>query len=160
MGYTNYWLPKKLNMEDIPARFWEDAAEILDMVISKGVILAGVHGDKVLTTGKEIIEESKQYEIGEGGPSIFFNGYCDPEGEDHSYETFGLCFNGTWNFCKTAREPYDLAVKCILMLAEQYDLLKPDEVDNSKWSFDGEPEDEEFVKAAELMTIFNLKHNN
>ena len=61
MGYTNYWKPKKLDMKDIPSQFWEDAAEVLDMVISKGVILAGVHGDTRLSCGKEIIENSKQY---------------------------------------------------------------------------------------------------
>jgi len=164
MGYTNYWKPKKLDMKDIPSQFWEDAAEVLDMVISKGVILAGVHGDTRLSCGKEIIENSKQYEEQEGGPCLFFNGYCDPEGDDDSYETFGLCFNGAWNFCKTARLPYDLAVKCILMLAEQYDLLMNEDdirddidIDVSPWSFDGGKDDEEYIDAAEIMTAFNIK---
>jgi hypothetical protein len=157
MGYTNYWLPKKLNKDEIPAQFWKDAEEILDIIISKGVVLATGDGQYVLSTGQEIIKESNDKE-GQEYPAIYFNGYARGE-EDHSYETFGLVFDGDWNFCKTAREPYDIAVKCILMLADEYDLLKMDEDDGHTWSFDGRKEDSEFIDAAEIMTAFRIKHN-
>ena len=156
MGYTNYWLPKKLKMDEIPAQFWKDAEEILDIVISKGVVLATGDGQYVLSTGQEIIKESNDKE-GQEYPAIYFNGYARGE-EDYSYETFGLVFDGDWNFCKTARLPYDLAVKCILMLAEGYDLLAEDKDDGSKWSFDGNKKDEEYIAAAEIITAFRINH--
>lgn len=143
----------------MPAQFWKDAEEILDIIISKGVILANVDGQYVLSTGKEIIKESNNEE-GQEYPAIYFNGYRHgPDDRDESYETFGLVFDGTWNFCKTARLPYDIAVKCILMLAEEYDLLKEDKDDGTKWSFDGNNREQEYIDAAEIMTVFRIKHN-
>lgn len=158
MGYTNYWLPKKLKENEVPAQFWKDAEEILDIIISKGVILATGDGEKKLETGHDIINQTTMTD--NEYPSIVFNGYCYGHGgDDESYETFGLTFDGTWNFCKTARLPYDLAVKCILMLAEKYDLLAVDKDDGTKWSFDGNDEDEEYKAASEIMTVFNIKHS-
>ena len=159
MGYTNYWLPKKLNKDEIPAQFWKEAEEILDIIISKGVILATGDGENRLNTGHDIIASSNDQK-GQEYPAIYFNGYRHgQDGEDESYETFGLVFDGDWNFCKTARLPYDLAVKCILMLAEDYDLLAVDKDDGSKWSFDGNVDEEEYVAAAEIMTAIRIKYN-
>ena len=159
MGYTNYWLPKKLKMNEIPEQFWKEAEEVLGIIISKGVLLADGVGEYLLKTGADIIKESNNKE-GQEYPAIYFNGYRHGhDGEDESYETFGLVFDGDWNFCKTARLPYDLAVKCILMLAEDYDLLAEDKDDGSKWSFDGNVDEEEYVAAAEIMTAIRIKHN-
>lgn len=130
----------------------------MDVIISKGVILATGDGEKKLETGHDIINQTTMTD--NEYPSIVFNGYrYGNEGDDESYETFELDFDGTWNFCKTARLPYDLAVKCILMLAEKYDLLAVDKDDGTKWSFDGNDEDEEYKAASEIMTVFNIKHS-
>ena len=104
MGYTHYWefkaAPKDL---ENGAEKWNKAVETiksgLKAVKEMGIeICNGVGKDKPIINGKEII----------------FNG-TEKGGLDH--ETFYIPFNaGGWNFCKTARKPYDLLV-CIALLA-------------------------------------------
>lgn len=94
-------------------------------------------------------------------PSIYLNGYQDPNGEDESYETFCLVFDGEWGFCKTGRYPYDLAVKTLLMLANKYGLLTHDEDSDSGsekygWDFDGECDEEEYIRAHDLLVGLEL----
>lgn len=107
-------------------------------------IIADGMGEEEYETGRDIINSTtmtdKEY------PSIVFNG---PEELQEDYETFVLCFDGKRNFCKTARKPYDLAVKCLLILADKYGLL-------DEWSFDGDCEDEEYVKAHDLLFKLQL----
>ncbi len=158
MGYTNYWQAKKLSEDQIPDGFWNDCEKALDKVIASGVKLADGHGEKLYKNGHDIINDTVMTD--DEYPSIYINGYRDPEGEDHSYETFGLEFNGEWNFCKTAREPYDLAVKVILMLAQKYNLLADKSEDDISgedfWSFDGDENDEEYIRAYNLLIGLKL----
>ena len=142
MGYTNYWTPKDLKPGEIPNQFWEEAEKVLGKVISKGVILANGNGTEVITDPKKIVDR-------EHG-TIIFNGY-----EDLSHETFALEFPGDWNFCKTARKPYDLAVKTILMLADRYGLLEA-EHGHDTWSWDGDETDTEYINAHNLMLELEL----
>jgi len=145
MGYTNYWTPKKLNEDEVPDQFWDDAEKVLDKIISKGVILASPDGTEVIDCGHKIINYLEPEE--NRSPGLCFNGFLD-----RGCETFALVFDGEWNCCKTAREPYDLAVKCILMLAEKYDLLeKEDSREGRIWAFDGDEEDSEYINANNLM---------
>lgn len=149
MGYSIYWTPKKLTEEQIPDQFWKDCEKVLDKIISKGVILATPDGTEVLDSGHKIInywepEENK-------APGLGFNGFVD-----RACESFCLVFDGEWNFCKTRREPYDLAVKCILMLADKYNLLENSDVDNRTWSFDGNEKDPEYIEANNLMIEMEL----
>ncbi len=145
MGYSIYWTPKKLTEEQVPDQFWKDCEKVLDKIISKGIILATPDGTEVLDSGHKIInywepEENK-------APGLGFNGFVD-----RACESFCLVFDGEWNFCKTRREPYDLAVKCILMLAEKYDLLeKEDSREGRIWAFDGDEKDPEYIDANNLM---------
>ena len=143
MGYTNYWTPKSLQPNEIPAQFWDEAEQILGKIISKGVILANGNGTVVITDPKQIVDR-------EHG-TITLNGF-----EDLSHETFGLEFPGDWNFCKTARKPYDIAVKCILMLAQKYDLLEPETPGDTGWSWDGDEQDTEYINAHNLMVELEL----
>lgn len=150
MGYTNYWTPKKLTEEQIPAQFWDDAEKVLDKIISKGIILASPDGTEVLDSGHKIINYWEPEE--NRAPGLCFNGFLD-----RGCETFALVFDGEWNCCKTAREPYDLAVKCILMLAEKYDLLeKEDSREGRIWAFDGDEKDSEYIDANNLMIEMEL----
>ena len=150
MGYTNYWTPKKLKEEQIPAQFWDDAEKVLDKIISKGVILASPDGTEVIDCGHKIINYLEPEE--NRSPGLCFNGFLD-----RGCETFALVFDGEWNCCKTAREPYDLAVKCILMLAEKYDLLeKEDSREGRIWAFDGDEKDPEYIDANNLMIEMEL----
>ena len=145
MGYTVYWTPKKLTEEQIPNQFWDDAEKVLDKIISRGVILAGPDGTEVIDCGHKIINYWEPEE--NRSPGLCFNGFLD-----RGCETFALVFDGEWNCCKTAREPYDLAVKCILMLAEKYDLLeKEDSREGRIWAFDGDEKDSEYIDANNLM---------
>lgn len=149
MGYSIYWTPKKLTEEQVPDQFWKDCEKVLDKIISKGIILATPDGTEVLDSGHKIInywepEENK-------APGLGFNGFVD-----RACESFCLVFDGEWNFCKTRREPYDLAVKCILMLADKYNLLENSDVDNRTWSFDGNEKDPEYIEANNLMIEMEL----
>ena len=150
MGYTNYWTPKKLTEEQVPAQFWNDCEKVLDKIISKGIILATPDGTEVLDSGHKIINYWEPEE--NRAPGLCFNGFLD-----RGCETFALVFDGEWNCCKTAREPYDLAVKCILMLAEKYDLLeKEDSREGRIWAFDGDEKDPEYIEANNLMIEMEL----
>lgn len=144
MGYTNNWSPKKLKENEVPEQFWNDCVKALDGVLGSGVHIADGMGEEEYETGRDIINSTtmtdKEY------PSIVFNG---PEELQEDYETFVLCFDGKWNFCKTARKPYDLAVKCLLILADKYGLL-------DEWSFDGDCEEEEYIKAHDLLFKLQL----
>lgn len=64
---------------------------------------------------------------------IFFNG-CGFEDADH--ETFVLTKKAqSYEFCKTARKPYDLAVQCTLLIAKHH---APDRITIAS---DGDPEE-------------------
>ena len=129
----------------MPAQFWDDAEKVLDKIFSKGVILASPEGTEVIDCGHKIINYLEPEE--NRSPGLCFNGFLD-----RGCETFALVFDGEWNCCKTAREPYDLAVKCILMLAEKYDLLeKEDSREGRIWAFDGDEKDPEYIDANNLM---------
>lgn len=145
MGYTNYWVPKKLNEEQVPEQFWKDAIKVLDKVLERGVKLADGNGDFEFKSGYDLVNYTvmSDNEI----PSIVFNGLGE-----NSCETFCLRFDGELECCKTRREPYDLAVKCILMLAGKYGLLKESE----GWSFDGAEIEEEYINANNLMMELEL----
>lgn len=104
MGYTHYWefkgkvAPKDL--QDGENKFAKVAGIVkvcLKKVTGKGIRIAGGMGD-----GEPIICDT----------AIVFNGKGD-----ESYETFAIRYHdGEWNFCKTARKPYDLLV-CLTLLA-------------------------------------------
>lgn len=134
----------------MPAQFWDDAEKVLDKIISKGIILASPDGTEVIDCGHKIINYWEPEE--NRAPGLCFNGFLD-----RGCETFALVFDGEWNCCKTAREPYDLAVKCILMLAEKYDLLeKEDSREGRIWAFDGDEKDSEYIDANNLMIEMEL----
>ena len=118
MGYTHYWSGKP--------------------VLSQGVIE---------DIGK-IIEESGVKigdGLGQGMPllsldAVEFNGW---EADDEHYETFTLG-DGSWNFCKTARLPYDVVVCAALIRVRE---ASPDFVIESDGRWD---DADEWVPAREL----------
>ena len=152
MGYTNYWSPKELTREEIPEAFWSDCAAVINAVLRKGIRLGDGVGKKEYKSGEELIGASQSART----PCIVFNG-LEELGED--YETFALYFDGDWSFCKTAHEPYDVAVKCILMLAKKYELLMPrdeNEGEPGGFSWDGDEGDPEYQDASEIITAFEI----
>ena len=104
MGYTHYWefkghiAPKDLkDGENKFAKAAELIRKAYNKVTEMGIKIAGGMGD-----GQPRMSDH----------AIVFNGKGD-----ESYETFAIRDNdGEWNFCKTARRPYDLLV-CVSLLA-------------------------------------------
>lgn len=124
MGYTNYW-NLKTNIKKFDSKFLEDAKKIID---DCGVELANYNG----TAGTSpTINETL----------ISFNGVGDD-----SHETFYINLKEPedFSFCKTARKPYDVVVKCFLMLLQKYGYLtKP-------FSFDGNANEQEYIYAEQI----------
>lgn len=89
---------------------------------------------------------------GEGKPkfntkNINFNG---DGGHDLDHESFNLYGTmGGFNFCKTARKPYDVLVKAILMYADELSMF------SNSWSFDGEKTEIEY-KEGEILYLKTL----
>ena len=104
MGYTHYWEFK----DNIAPKDFKDG----ENKFARAAELIRKAYNKVTEMGIEIADG-----MGEGEPTIsdrevYFNGKGD-----ESCETFGIQANdGKWNFCKTARRPYDLLV-CVSLLA-------------------------------------------
>lgn len=71
---------------------------------------------------------------------IMFNG----EGDD-SHETFSVPFkDGGWDFCKTARKPYDKVVVACLLIGMQLGVI-------TKFTSDGSDSHTDFDEAKELL---------
>lgn len=158
MGYTNYWHTKKLTREQIPENFWKDVEAVLDEIIKSDVKIASGDGKRLYKSGKEVLSTTGLDNWEANNPYIMLNGYENVDGVDETYETFMLAFDGDFGFCKTARLPYDIAVKCILMIAQDYDLLRLDDYGDSYWSFDGDTDEEEYTNASELYTVVKLRN--
>ena len=144
MGYTNYWQTAQTNWEDVPEGFVEEAKAALDKVIKSGVKL-GLDNIRY-KSAKEIFDVANIAGCTNKYFTIMFNG-CD----DNSCETFIFTTDGSNRFCKTNRCNYDIAVKAIIMLAEKYQLLRPNPHDGSYWDFDGKRTDQEFIDAYNLI---------
>lgn len=119
MGYTNYWTPnlKKINetvefpkemlqqMEHVRATF---NADVMSGKIESNLIGSVTLGDTICLTGT-----CEGFEFDLCKDSRF--------GERMGVDTF--------TFCKTTRDPYDMAVKCFLMILQRYDFI-------TDWSHD------------------------
>jgi hypothetical protein len=104
MGYTHYWRFHKDKMETETLRktfalVSDECKKVLQHLRHRGKLCGG------LGEGEPIFNESE----------IWFNGDGE-KGLDH--ETFCITWKGKegFDFCKTARKPYDLAV-CFCLLS-------------------------------------------
>lgn len=131
MGYTHYWKFKQ-NPKDIKGgdKKFKKAVELFKKCISiHPFALAGGDG-----TGEPIIKNNE----------LCFNGV-----DDDSYETcyFALDNKGyDFDFCKTARKPYDGAV-CLAILCFKKAFGK-----DFSYSSDGDSEDEGWKLANEVFS--------
>lgn len=148
MGYTHYWT---INQKEISPESWFGFMQEFEKIETE------FHGKIDHTT-------DQKYKI--DTESIFFNGV----GEE-SHETFTMnrknpmekSYTGNieyFDFCKTARKEYDIAVCCALIIAKKHfgDIIKV--------SSDGEEEDG-WDKAKELCQktlkygkTFNISYEN
>lgn len=105
MGYTRYWARTE---KPITEDFVEEVKEIIKDCAKKGIAIRGLYG-----TGEPIITLDK----------IAFNGNSEAD-RDLSNESFILNNTPTdFDFCKTARKPYDYAVRKVLKKAKDYGLV-------------------------------------
>ena len=131
MGYTHYWKQKT-----VPTNYKEQVNKVLievHVLLERMPVMAttaGQDGDeKIILCGGD----------GTGRPDISKERICfngdEKRGLDH--ETFHYEFNGEtfeFDFCKTARKPYDMAVcLCLLSLANH--------IDGFEFSSDGDIDD-------------------
>ena len=129
MGYTHYW---KFNLDyEINSEKWkeivDDFNKILDVEINIGNnnIYAGTGG---MTSLRKILEPYSNQKLEITDEEIRFNGR---EEGDRGHETFSLQRKSDkrledyasrlarkyiFDFCKTARKPYDIVVCCLLVI--------------------------------------------
>lgn len=97
MGYTHYWKAKKFTAEDKAG--WKKALLIIKKILECHAALIQFESDDK----RKPVASLEQ---------IRFNGI-----EDDGYETFLLNAEPTdFEFCKTSRKPYDLAVCEVLLV--------------------------------------------
>lgn len=127
MGYTNYFNTKKTITADARAKMVTFVNKAITLI--PDIKICGWDGTGEPTITKE---------------SIMFNG-DEAEGLDHeTFSLYGDC--GKFNFTKTARKPYDILVKAVLMYATDLNMLSKKE----PWDFDGYKHESEYVEAQKL----------
>lgn len=105
MGYTRYWTITG----ELDENKFADVAKRLKNVM-------------VLTGAWDTLESIEGQPPRCGLDGIVFNGR-----DDEGHETFSIHPTDTgWDFCKTARKPYDVFVHLVLRLLEEY---FPDQVE-------------------------------
>ena len=102
MGYTRYWVRTE---KPITEDFVEEVKEIIRDCAKKGIAIRGCDGK-----GKPLVTT----EI------ISLNGNAD---YNLYHESFVIDGEIGFQFCKTARKPYDYAVRKILKKAKDYGLV-------------------------------------
>ena len=133
MGYTHYW-EFKSNPKDVKDgdKKFKKSVELLKKCLKDvSVKLAGGNG-----TGEPVFTDTK----------VCFNGVDD---DDDAYETCYLALDNAdykFDFCKTARKPYDVVV-CLTLLC-----FKNFFGEDFKYSSDGNMDDEGWSLADEIFT--------
>lgn len=134
MGYTHYWHFSKpiKQIENGENKFKKAVA-----LFKKGLkLMPDIQLGNGVGKDEPIITDTK----------LVFNGRAD-KGED--YETFGICVDNEdrydYDFCKTARRPYDPAV-CLALLCFQRVFTS-----SFGYSSDGNTDEEGWSKALEIM---------
>ena len=148
MGYTHYWT---INQKEISPESWFGFMQEFSEIEAK------FHEKLDHTTDQKYRIDSESIifnGIGEQGHETFTMNRKNPMEESYTGE------NEYFNFCKTARKEYDIAVCCALIIAKKYfgDIIKV--------SSDGEDEDG-WDKAKELCqetlkygSNFNISYEN
>lgn len=126
MGYTHYWdlKPTDQTREQVKIAFSE-VENLFDKLPQHSTSAGGYYVDEPLRlkggTGTGKIEINHEV--------LIFNGDAK-QGLDHETFYFDLNEMSDFNFCKTARKPYDFAV-CVALLA------MANHIDGFKFSSDG-----------------------
>ena len=113
MGYTRYW---ERTEKPIDADLICYVCEVIEDCNDKGIAIRNWEG--------------------KGNPTVTFEriAFNGDRSLDHNHETFSIGKETGFNFCKTARKPYDYAVRKVLRYAEEHGFV-------TDVSDDGENED-------------------
>lgn len=133
MGYTNYWT--KSNKKRISPAIIGQVNKILatyEQQSGEKVVKGFFHKDQAPTVTPTLIH---------------FNVNKEDSGEDFYIDLK----DGDSEFCKTDREPYDAAVKAVLMVLQSAGYLK-------KWDFDGSFCDDEYSDAKKLLSSAGINY--
>ena len=133
MGYTNYWT--KSNKK----RFSPGIIGLVNKVLytyeqksGEKVVKGFFHKDQAPTVSPTLIH---------------FNVNKEDSGEDFYIDLK----DGDSEYCKTDREPYDAAVKAVLMVLQSAGYLE-------KWHFDGDTEEDEYKDGIKLLQDAGIKY--
>lgn len=133
MGYTNYWT--KNNKK----RFSPGIIGLVNKVLytyektsGEKLVKGFFHKDQAPTVSPTLIH---------------FNVNNEDSGEDFYIDLK----DGDSEYCKTDREPYDAAVKAVLMVLQSAGYLE-------KWHFDGSICDDEYSDAMKLLSSAGIKY--
>jgi len=133
MGYTNYWT--KSNKKRISPAIIGQVNKILATYEQQS-------GEKVV---KGFFDKDKAPTV---SPTlIHFNVNKEDSGEDFYLDLT----DGNSEFCKTGREPYDAAVKAVLMVLQSAGYVKD-------WDFDGSMSEDEYSNAKKLLSSAGIEY--
>ena len=136
MGYTHYW-----NHENIDAETWKTLQTIARKILREAQDTLGIALSEEYDINRTPVINAKE---------IRFNGYAD-EGHETFYLTPGAC---SFEFCKTARKPYDAVVVAMLQACAVY-------CTSFDWRSDGDPEEHaDGVALYNAATGANWDHSN
>jgi len=140
MGYTNYWEWKdKVTRKEWEAilkdcrKAYRRLPQLTGAYDHAGVVSCNSNPNTPLFLSGCGASQHPKFGI----KGIYFNGSKIPpeervektntegekywEGDEMSHETFCLNLNSdSWNFCKTARKPYDIMVKACLLITQHH----------------------------------------
>lgn len=123
MGYTHYWTPKKFNQKQWD-KFLNTCIKLKNNLPKTTDTAGGYSEDEPLLIGGNEPTDKPIF----NNNMVWFNGQTPKELRDEfnlGHETFVIENINTggvndWNFCKTARKPYDLLVCACLIAAHKY----------------------------------------
>ena len=133
MGYTNYWT--KTNKK----RFSPGIIGLVNKIL---YTYEQKSGEKVV---KGFFCKDKAPTVTD--TRIHFNVNKEDSGEDFFIDLK----EGDDEFCKTGREPYDAAVKAVLMVLKSAGYL-------DEWHFDGDTEEDEYTAGIKLLQDAGIKY--
>lgn len=114
MGYTHYWSHDEKLDEKALAEAVVDVKKVADAVAAKGIVLRDGSGE-----GAPVFSDDRICFNGDGQENLDHETFLFPLGGKDALLAKRLhgCY---WDFCKTARKPYDLAVCATLLVLKHH----------------------------------------
>lgn len=140
MGYTHYWSYDENLDKAALSRALLDAKKITDAVQQRRIVLRGGLGK-----GEPEISEWGIWLNGDGEKGLDHETFAFPMTPDMAKRAKEL-HGGLWDFTKTARKPYDLAVCAILLV------LKHHLGNQIRIASDGDRKADEWLPAEDLVS--------